>query len=167
MSISVGKTGSLSRVNTEETNGPREWSLLWPVYLTDGLQLNQLWCFIRMSEVSEVSHATVWWFCHLHPHSHTHLFFHLGWICDGEGGILPETCHVVMCDSWKTRRYTIELIYIYKNFIYIKFKFKLVCAPTRKQNLAERWDDFIFICILLSRESYFSQDLHDNGWRVF
>lgn len=42
MPVSAVKTGSLGRVNTEETNGPWELSLLWPVHLTDGLQLNQL-----------------------------------------------------------------------------------------------------------------------------
>lgn len=42
MLVSVGKTGSLGHVNMEKTNGPSELSLLWPVHLTDGLQLNQL-----------------------------------------------------------------------------------------------------------------------------
>lgn len=42
MPISAGKTGSLGHVNIEETNGPQELSLPWPVHLTDGLQLNQL-----------------------------------------------------------------------------------------------------------------------------
>lgn len=42
MPVSAGKTGSFCRVNTEEINGPWELSLLRPVHLTDGLQLNQL-----------------------------------------------------------------------------------------------------------------------------
>lgn len=42
MPVSAGKSGSLGRVNVEETNGPWGLSLLWPVPLTDGLQLNQL-----------------------------------------------------------------------------------------------------------------------------
>lgn len=42
MPVSAEKSGSLGHVNTEETNGPWEFSLLWPVHLTDGLQLNQL-----------------------------------------------------------------------------------------------------------------------------
>lgn len=42
MTVSAAKTGSLGRVNIEETNGPWALSLLCPVHLTDGLQLNQL-----------------------------------------------------------------------------------------------------------------------------
>lgn len=42
MPVSAGKTGSLSHINVEETNGPWELNLPWPVHLTDGLQLNQL-----------------------------------------------------------------------------------------------------------------------------
>lgn len=60
MPVSVGKTRSFGHVTMEKTNGPSELSLLWPVHLTDGLQLNQLRCFIRMSEVFEMFHAMVW-----------------------------------------------------------------------------------------------------------
>lgn len=42
MPVSARKTGSLSHVNIEETNGPWELNLLWLVHLTDGLQLSQL-----------------------------------------------------------------------------------------------------------------------------
>lgn len=42
MPVSAGKTGSSGHVNIEETNGPWALSLLQPVHLTDGLQLNQL-----------------------------------------------------------------------------------------------------------------------------
>ena len=41
MPISAGKTESLSHTNVEKN----KWTMgvkLWPVYLTDGLQLNQL-----------------------------------------------------------------------------------------------------------------------------